>query len=116
MQQVVYPRPATPLLPIRETLQQVVNYSITGRMILCDLQFSPVHRQLGARPPPTPKSSGDYVSASSTSSYAHLLTSSFTLSSGTTDNSSALCRITCRALLIIYSQSQAVAPPLLPII
>ncbi|KAG1820131.1 hypothetical protein EV424DRAFT_1615577 [Suillus variegatus] len=43
----------------------------------------------GARPPPTPKSSGDYVSASSTSSYAHLLTSSFTLSSGTTDNSSA---------------------------
>jgi protein SMG6 len=27
------------------------------------------------RPPPTPKSSGDYVSASSTSSYAHSLTS-----------------------------------------
>lgn len=43
----------------------------------------------GGRPPPTPKSSGDYVSASSTSSYAHSLTSSFTLSSGTTDNSSA---------------------------
>lgn len=43
----------------------------------------------GARPTPTPKSSGDYVSASSTSSYAHSLTSSFTLSSGTTDNSSA---------------------------
>ncbi|KAG1756261.1 uncharacterized protein EDB91DRAFT_1091560 [Suillus paluster] len=43
----------------------------------------------GARPPPTPKSSGDYVSASSTSSYAHSMTSSFTLSSGTTDNSSA---------------------------
>lgn len=43
----------------------------------------------GSRPPPTPKSSGDYVSASSTSSYAHSLTSSFTLSSGTTDNSSA---------------------------
>ncbi|KAG1754234.1 hypothetical protein EDB19DRAFT_1665358 [Suillus lakei] len=43
----------------------------------------------GGRPPPTPKSSGDYVSASSTSSYAHSMTSSFTLSSGTTDNSSA---------------------------
>ncbi|KAG0705195.1 hypothetical protein DFH29DRAFT_908006, partial [Suillus ampliporus] len=43
----------------------------------------------GSRPPPTPKSSGDYVSASSTSSYAHSMTSSFTLSSGTTDNSSA---------------------------
>ncbi|KAH7930887.1 hypothetical protein BV22DRAFT_1054224 [Leucogyrophana mollusca] len=43
----------------------------------------------GARPTPTPKSSGDYVSASSTSSYAHSTTSSFTLSSGTTDNSSA---------------------------
>ncbi|KAG1740705.1 hypothetical protein EDD22DRAFT_1008135 [Suillus occidentalis] len=43
----------------------------------------------GARSPPTPKSSGDYVSASSTSSYAHLLTLSFTLSSGMTDNSSA---------------------------
>ncbi|KAH7915986.1 hypothetical protein BJ138DRAFT_996574 [Hygrophoropsis aurantiaca] len=43
----------------------------------------------GARPTPTPKSSGDYVSASSTSSYAHSIASSFTLSSGTTDNSSA---------------------------
>jgi protein SMG6 len=43
----------------------------------------------GGRPTPTPKSSGDYVSASSTSSYAHSMTSSFTLSSGTTDNSSA---------------------------
>ncbi|KAF9232140.1 hypothetical protein BU15DRAFT_81571 [Melanogaster broomeanus] len=44
----------------------------------------------GARPTPTSKSSGDYVSASSTSSYAHSMTSSsFTLSSGTTDNSSA---------------------------
>ncbi|KAG1848042.1 hypothetical protein DFJ58DRAFT_890873, partial [Suillus subalutaceus] len=32
----------------------------------------------GGRPPPTPKSSGDYVSTSSTSSYAHSLTSSFT--------------------------------------
>ncbi|KAH7889781.1 hypothetical protein F5I97DRAFT_588082 [Phlebopus sp. FC_14] len=44
----------------------------------------------GARPPPVSKSSGDHVSASSTSSYAHSMTSSsFTLSSGTTDNSSA---------------------------
>ncbi|EGN96009.1 hypothetical protein SERLA73DRAFT_112057 [Serpula lacrymans var. lacrymans S7.3] len=42
------------------------------------------------RPTPTPKSSGDYVSASSTSSYAHSMTSSnFTLSSNTTDTSSA---------------------------
>ncbi|EPQ58457.1 hypothetical protein GLOTRDRAFT_72892 [Gloeophyllum trabeum ATCC 11539] len=41
------------------------------------------------RAPPTPKSSGDYVSASSTSSYAHsLASSSFTLSSSTTDGSS----------------------------
>ncbi|KAG2159783.1 uncharacterized protein EDB93DRAFT_1260184 [Suillus bovinus] len=41
--------PRTPPLPIRETLQQVVNYSInysiTGRMILYDLQFLPIHRQ-----------------------------------------------------------------------
>lgn len=44
----------------------------------------------GGRPTPTPKSSGDYVSASSTSSYApSLASSSFTLSSGTTDGSSA---------------------------
>ncbi|KAI5124523.1 hypothetical protein M0805_003047 [Coniferiporia weirii] len=43
----------------------------------------------GNRPTPTPKSSGDYVSASSTSSYAHSITSSnFTLNS-TTDGSSA---------------------------
>ena len=41
------------------------------------------------RPTPTPKSSGEYVSASSTSSYAHSITSSsFTLNS-TTDGSSA---------------------------
>ncbi|TFY56018.1 hypothetical protein EVJ58_g7892 [Rhodofomes roseus] len=42
------------------------------------------------RPTPTPKSSGDYVSASSTSSasYAHsTLSSNFTLSSATTDSS-----------------------------
>lgn len=43
----------------------------------------------GNRPTPTPKSSGEYVSASSTSSYAHSITSSnFTLNS-TTDGSSA---------------------------
>lgn len=43
----------------------------------------------GVRPIPTPKSSGEYVSASSTSSYAHSVASSnFTLSS-TTDGSSA---------------------------
>lgn len=44
----------------------------------------------GDRPTPTPKSSGDYVSASSTSSasYAHsTLSSNFTLSSATTDSS-----------------------------
>ncbi|EMD38637.1 hypothetical protein CERSUDRAFT_64887 [Gelatoporia subvermispora B] len=43
------------------------------------------------RPTPTPKSSGEYVSASSTSSasYAHsTISSNFTLSSSTTDNSS----------------------------
>ncbi|KAF8841181.1 hypothetical protein BDN67DRAFT_928908 [Paxillus ammoniavirescens] len=44
----------------------------------------------GSKPTPISKNSGDYVSASSTSSYAHSMTSSsFTLSSGTTDNSSA---------------------------
>ncbi|KDQ61845.1 hypothetical protein JAAARDRAFT_55164 [Jaapia argillacea MUCL 33604] len=44
---------------------------------------------LSGWPTPTPKSSGDYVSASSTSSYAHsLASSSFTLSSSTTDGSS----------------------------
>jgi protein SMG6 len=42
----------------------------------------------GSKPPSSQKSSGDHVSASSTSSYAHSLASSFTLSSGTTDNSS----------------------------
>lgn len=47
--------------------------------------------QLVSRPTPTPKSSGDYVSASSTSSasYAHsTISSNFTLSSSTTDASS----------------------------
>jgi protein SMG6 len=42
----------------------------------------------GGRAPPTPKSSGDWVSASSTSSYTpSLASSSFTLSSGTTASS-----------------------------
>ncbi|KAI0781175.1 hypothetical protein BD413DRAFT_620672 [Trametes elegans] len=64
---------------------------------------TPIHRQHGApapingspnigRPTPTPKSSGDWVSASSTSSasYAHsTISSNFTLSSATTDSSSA---------------------------
>ncbi|KAF8448043.1 hypothetical protein L210DRAFT_3441767 [Boletus edulis BED1] len=44
----------------------------------------------GSRPTSTPKPSPDQFSASSTSSYAHsIASSSFTLSSGTTDNSSA---------------------------
>ncbi|KAK0210568.1 hypothetical protein DFS33DRAFT_302757 [Desarmillaria ectypa] len=52
------------------------------------VRFSVLARTPG-RPPPTPKSSGDYISASSTSSYAASQTSSsFTLSS-TTDGSSA---------------------------
>ncbi|KAL5511564.1 hypothetical protein ACEPAH_4781 [Sanghuangporus vaninii] len=50
------------------------------------LRATPVN---GNKPTPTPKSSGEYVSASSTSSYAHSITSSsFTLNS-TTDGSSA---------------------------
>ena len=43
----------------------------------------------GSRPVPVSKSSADYVSASSTSSYAHSQASTFTLSSNTTDGSSA---------------------------
>lgn len=43
-----------------------------------------------SKPSPSPKGQPDHVSASSTSSYAHsIASSSFTLSSGTTDNSSA---------------------------
>lgn len=51
----------------------------------------PVRFSVQARKPtPTPKSSGDYVSVSSVSSYAQSITSSsFTLSSSTTDGSSA---------------------------
>lgn len=42
------------------------------------------------RPTPTPKSSGDWVSASSTSSYAHsTISSSFTLNTTTTDSSAS---------------------------
>ncbi|KAI0262907.1 hypothetical protein BC834DRAFT_889594 [Gloeopeniophorella convolvens] len=42
------------------------------------------------KPVPTPKSSGDYASVSSASSYAHsVVSSNFTLSSSTTDGSSA---------------------------
>ncbi|KAG2752558.1 hypothetical protein P692DRAFT_20872018 [Suillus brevipes Sb2] len=59
----------------------------------------------GARPPPTPKSSGDYVSASSTSSYAHSLTSSFTLSSsGMTDNSSASSALFFRTSYSLFAE------------
>lgn len=53
------------------------------------VRFTVMSRHGQGRPVPTPKSSGEYVSASSTSSYAHSMTSSsFTLSS-TTDGSSA---------------------------
>ncbi|KII88741.1 hypothetical protein PLICRDRAFT_176290 [Plicaturopsis crispa FD-325 SS-3] len=55
------------------------------------VRFSVLARpNANGRPSPTPKSSGEYVSNSSTSSYAHSITSSnFTLSSNTTDGSSA---------------------------
>ncbi|KAJ8463961.1 hypothetical protein ONZ45_g17401 [Pleurotus djamor] len=53
------------------------------------VRFNVLARPQG-RPTPTPKSSGDYVSASSTSSYApSVVSSSFTLSSDTTGGSSA---------------------------
>jgi hypothetical protein len=53
------------------------------------VRFSVLARPHRDRPTPTPKSSGDHVSASSTSSYANSVSSSsFTLSS-TTDGSSA---------------------------
>ena len=53
------------------------------------MRFGRPGQSNSARPPPTSESSGDYVSASSTSSYAHSVTSSnFTLRS-TTDGSSA---------------------------
>ncbi|KAG1895179.1 uncharacterized protein F5891DRAFT_1194535 [Suillus fuscotomentosus] len=73
MQQVVHPRPTTPPLPIRESLQQVANYSITGRMILYNLQLSPVHRQL-VPPLHLNLNHQETVYTSSTSSYACSLT------------------------------------------
>ena len=63
------------------------------------LQFSMLTRPSTAndsQPTPTSKSSGDYVSASSTSLYAHsIVSSSFTLWS-TTDNSSASSAFSAR--------------------
>ncbi|KAJ6623408.1 hypothetical protein B0H10DRAFT_2009580 [Mycena sp. CBHHK59/15] len=60
-----------------------------GRQLFDHRKDDPVRFVLRGRPTPTPKSSGEYVSASSTSSYANSMASSnFTLSS-TTDGSSA---------------------------
>lgn len=60
-----------------------------GRQLFDHRKDDPVRFVLRGKPPPTPKSSGEYVSASSTSSYANSMASStFTLSS-TTDGSSA---------------------------
>ncbi|KAJ7602470.1 hypothetical protein FB45DRAFT_1072964 [Roridomyces roridus] len=61
----------------------------SGRQLFDHRKDDPVRFVLRGKPPPTPKSSGEYVSASSTSSYANSMASSnFTLSS-TTDGSSA---------------------------
>ncbi|KAF7304708.1 PINc domain-containing protein [Mycena kentingensis (nom. inval.)] len=60
-----------------------------GRQLFDHRKDDPVRFVLRGKPGPTPKSSGEYVSASSTSSYAASMASSnFTLSS-TTDGSSA---------------------------
>jgi hypothetical protein len=60
-----------------------------GRQLFDHRKDDPVRFVLRGKPTPTPKSSGEYVSASSTSSYANsMASSSFTLSS-TTDGSSA---------------------------
>ncbi|KAF7295122.1 PINc domain-containing protein [Mycena indigotica] len=60
-----------------------------GRQLFDPRKDDPVRFVLRGKPPPTPKSSAEYVSASSTSSYAASMASSnFTLSS-TTDGSSA---------------------------
>ncbi|KAJ6547339.1 hypothetical protein B0H19DRAFT_1075225 [Mycena capillaripes] len=60
-----------------------------GRQLFDHRKDDPVRFVLRGKPTPTPKSSGEYVSASSTSSYANSMASStFTLSS-TTDGSSA---------------------------
>lgn len=69
--------------PTRETARQLFNHRKDD-----PVRFSVLSRPQG-RPTPTPKSSGDYISASSASSYApSQASSSFTLSS-TTDGSSA---------------------------
>ncbi|KAJ7721075.1 hypothetical protein DFH07DRAFT_1008258 [Mycena maculata] len=61
----------------------------SARQLFDHRKDDPVRFVLRGKPPPTPKSSGEYVSASSTSSYANSMASStFTLSS-TTDGSSA---------------------------
>lgn len=61
----------------------------TGRQLFDHRKDDPVRFVLRGRPTPTSKSSAEYVSASSTSSYANSMASSnFTLSS-TTDGSSA---------------------------
>ncbi|KAJ6546460.1 hypothetical protein DFH09DRAFT_1171098 [Mycena vulgaris] len=75
------PRGASPAAPRpRDT---------TGRQLFDHRKDDPVRFVLRGKPTPTPKSSGEYVSASSTSSYANSMASStFTLSS-TTDGSSA---------------------------
>ncbi|KAJ7109155.1 hypothetical protein C8R44DRAFT_277493 [Mycena epipterygia] len=60
-----------------------------ARQLFDHRKDDPVRFVLRGKPTPTPKSSGEYVSASSTSSYANSMASStFTLSS-TTDGSSA---------------------------
>ena len=63
--------------------------SIIEMVIQYDSPCLPDPPGKGGRPTPTPKSSGDYIWVSSTSSYAHSIVSSrFTLSSNTTNNSS----------------------------
>jgi hypothetical protein len=67
---------------------------LPNRQLFDHRKDDPVHFAVFAcpngRPTPTPKSSGEYISASSRSSYANSVTSSnFTLSSNTTDGSSA---------------------------
>ena len=65
----------------------------------------------GGQPLPTPKSSVDYVLASSTSSYAHsIVPSSFTLSLNTTDNSRPQSLLlSCAKIPCVYHLSQHIA-------
>ncbi|RDB24144.1 hypothetical protein Hypma_008825 [Hypsizygus marmoreus] len=80
------PRPhhPSPVSRERETQRQLFDHRKDD-----PVRFSVLARPSRDRPTPTPKSSGDYISASSTSSYANSQASSaFTLSS-TTDGSSA---------------------------